>query len=65
MHYDVKIYKTQEDYDNYNRTHYIDGFTSAKGAIREGKLWLVDHEVVVVLSSDDEFIQVLKRDETS
>lgn len=59
MYYNVKIYDSLENYDNYKIDHYFSGFYSMKDAIEEGKLWLPDHEVVVVLSSDDEEIEVL------
>ena len=59
MSYEVRTYKTQSDYDNYNGVTAIDGITSKHDALQEGRLWLTDHEVVKVQSDDREFIELL------
>jgi hypothetical protein len=59
--YEVRAYKTQEDYRNYTASVILDGLETEQGALDEGECWLSDHEVVKVQSSDREFIQVLER----
>lgn len=57
--YEVRAYKTQSDFDDCRATNVIDGITSKRDALREGKAWLKDHSIVKVQSDDREFIQVL------
>lgn len=50
MAYEVRIYKTQADYDNRQPTQILDGLVTQDGALEEGRMWLSDHEVVKVQS---------------
>lgn len=57
--YEIKAYKTQKDYDNLDAHVVIDGISRKREALREGKLWLSDHEIVKVQSYDREYIELL------
>ena len=56
MTYDIKAYKSKEDYDNGNR-YFVDGYTSKKEAIKEAKTLLKEgYKLAFVHSADDEVI---------
>jgi hypothetical protein len=61
MTYDVSAYKTKRDYDSYVSHVVIDGITNKKDALREGRFWQHDHEVVKVQSSDREYIAIFDK----
>jgi hypothetical protein len=59
MRYEVRAYKTRNDFDSFLPTVIIDDLYSEEDALHEGRLWLSDHEIVKVQSDDREFIQVM------